>query len=151
MLALFRVKFARNLAISHPVFRWELYKSSVWESVKKYSKLCSEAGTCGWISWVARDLQTARRCTRVKHVEKLNRHASCSTTRQKVQSGHSVSLRLGLVTQSSREAKSPVHSVIEKLTLCIPFSLQYIYPLYPRNVESFQREFWERNPREKQD
>ena len=24
-------------------------------------------------------------------------------------------------------------------------------PLYPQNVESFQREFWERNPREKQD
>ena len=149
MLVLFRVKFARNLAISHPVFRWELYKGSVWESVKKYSKLCSEAGTCGWISWVARDLQAARRCTRVKHVENLNRHASCSTTRQKVQSGHSVSLRLGLVTQSSREAKSPVHYVIEKLTLCIPFSLQYKYPLFPRNVGSFQREFWERNLREK--
>ena len=25
------------------------------------------------------------------------------------------------------------------------------YPLYPHIVESFQREFWERNPREKQD
>ena len=24
-------------------------------------------------------------------------------------------------------------------------------PLYPRNVDSFQRDFWERNPREKQD
>ena len=24
-------------------------------------------------------------------------------------------------------------------------------PLYPRNVKNFQREFWERNPREKQD
>ena len=137
MLALFRAKFARNLAISHPIFRWELYKGSVWESVKKCSKLCSEAGTCGWISQVARGLQAARRCTRVKHAEKLNRHASCSTTGQKVQSGHSVSLRLGLVTQSSREAKLPIHSIIEKLTLCIPFSLQYKYPLYPRNVESF--------------
>ena len=31
----------------------------------------------------------------------------------------------------------------------IKFNLTY--PLYPRNVESFQREFWERNPREKQD
>ena len=39
----------------------------------------------------------------------------------------------------------------EKLDLRIPFLLQYKYPLYPRNVESFQREFYERNPREKQD
>ena len=105
--------------------------------MKKCSKLCSEAGTRNWISRVARGLQAARRCTRVKHVEKLNRHASCSTTEQKVQSGHSVSLWLGLANQSSNEAKSPIHSVMEKLTLHIPFSLQYKYPLYPRNIESF--------------
>ena len=55
------------------------------------------------------------------------------------------------LTQSSREAKSPASSVLKNLTLRIPFSLQYKYPLYPRNVESFQREYWERNPREKQD
>ena len=67
-------------------------------------------------------------------------------------------LRLGLAggswlefaTQSSRESKPPASSVLKNLTLRIPFSLQYKYPLYPRNVESFQREYWERNPREKQ-
>ena len=69
-------------------------------------------GSCG--------LQVAKGCTQVKHAEELNSHASWSTTGQKVQSGHSVSSRLGLVTQSSREAKSPVHSVWEKLTLRIP-------------------------------
>ena len=104
-MALFRAKFACNLAISNPVFRWESCKSSVWKSVKNCSKLCSEARTHGWISQVARD----------------------------------------------REAKSLVHYVMEKLTLRIPFSLQYKYPLYPQNIESFQREFWEKNPREKQD
>ena len=109
--------------------------------MKKYSRLCSEAETCGWISRVACGLQAARRCTRVKHAEKLNRHASCSTTGQKVQTGHSVNSRFRLATQSSREAKSPVHSVMEKLTLRIYFSLQYKYPLYSRNIESFQREF----------
>ena len=136
-MALFRAKFACNLAISNPIFRWESCKGSVWESVKKCSKLCSETETRGWISRVARGLQAARRCTRVKHAEKLNRHASCSTTGQKVQSGHLVSSRLGLTTQSSRETKLPVHSVMEKLTLCIPFSLQYKYPLDPQNIESF--------------
>ena len=133
------------------MFRWESCKGSVWEGVKKCSRLCSEAGTRGWISRVACGLQAARRCTRVKHAENLNRHDSFSTTRQKFQTGHSVSSRLGLTTQSSRKAKSLVHSVMEKLTLRIPFSLQYKYPLYPRNIDSFQREFWERNPREKQD
>ena len=136
-MALFCAKFACILVIRNPVFRWESCKGSVCESVKKCSKLCSETRTRGWISWVARGLQAARRCTRVKHAEKLNRHASCSTTGQKVQYGHSVILRLGLTTQSSREAKLPIHSVMEKLTLCIPFSLQYKYLLYPRNIESF--------------
>ena len=36
--------------------------------------------------------------------------------------------------------------------LFVFFSHPTIYrPLYPRNVESFQRKFWEKNPREKQD
>ena len=113
------------------MFRWESCKGSVWESMKKCFKLCSEVGTRGWISWVARGLQATRRCTRVKHAEKLNRHASCSTTGKKVQTGHSVSLWLGLATQSSREAKLPVYSVMEKMTLRILFSLQYKYPLIP--------------------
>ena len=81
----------------------------------------------------------------------MNSYASWSITGQKVQSGNSVCSQLELATQSSREAKSPASSVLKNLTLSIPFSLQYKYPLYPRNVESFQREYWERNPREKQD
>ena len=62
----------------------------------------------------------------------------------------SITLRLELATQSSRESKSLASSVLKNLTLHFPFSPQYKYPLYPRNVESFQREYWERNPREKQ-
>ena len=149
-MALFRAKFAYNLAISNPVFRWESCKGNVWESVKKCSRLYSKTGAHSWISQVAHNLQAAKRCTWVKHVEKLNPHTSYSTTGQKVQSGHSVGLQLGLTNQSSRKAKPPIHSIMEKLTLCIPFPLQYKYPLYPWNIENFQREFWERNPKEKQ-
>ena len=54
----------------------------------------------------SRDLQVAKGCTWVKHVEELNSHASWSTTGQKVQSGHSVSSRLGLATQSSHSQLS---------------------------------------------
>ena len=144
-------QFACNSTFRNLVFRWESCKGSVWESVKKSSRLCTQQGTRNWILRHARDLQVAKGCTRVKHVEKLNSHASWSTTGQKVLSGHSVSLQLGLMTQSSRKAKSPIHSVWKKLTLRIPYTHQYKYPLYPQNIESFQREFWERNPREKQD
>ena len=49
-MALFRAKFACNLAISNPMFRWESCKGSVWESVKKCSRLCSEAGTREWLT-----------------------------------------------------------------------------------------------------
>ena len=83
--------------------------------------------------------------------QKLKRHNSWSTTGQKVQTSRSVTSWLELATQSSRESKPSTSSVLKNLTLRIPFSPQYKYPLYPRNVESFQREYWERNPREKQD
>ena len=81
--------------------------------MKKCSSLCKVAGTGDWISQVARDLQAARSCTRAKHAEKLKHHASESTTGQKVQTGHLVSLRLELTAQSSREAKPPASSVLK--------------------------------------
>ena len=109
------------------------------------SRLCTQQGTHNWISWLARGLQVTKWCTRVKHEEELNSHTSWSTIGQRVQFGHSINSRLGLTTQSSREAKSLVYSVWEKLTLHIPYTHQYKYPLYPQNVKSSQREFWERN------
>ena len=35
MLALFCIKFVYILAIRYPIFRWDLCKSCVWESMKK--------------------------------------------------------------------------------------------------------------------
>ena len=49
-MALFWAKFACNLAISNPVFKWESCKGSMWESVKKCSNLCKVAGTRGWLA-----------------------------------------------------------------------------------------------------
>ena len=46
----------------------------------------------------------------------------------KIQSGHSVSSRLELATQSSREAKSPASPVLKKLTFHIPHIPYYKYP-----------------------
>ena len=59
----------------------------------------------------------------------------------------SLNSRLSLVTRSSRQT-----TLFGKNWLFTFLSHPTIYkPLYPRNVESFQRDFWERNPREKQD
>ena len=99
--------------------------------------------TCDW--------QATKVGTCVKHIGKLKSHASCCTTRRKSQAGQAVSSWLELMTQRSCEAKLSDLPVWEKLTFHIAFHPTIYRPLYPRNVESFQREFWERNPREKQD
>ena len=98
-------------------------------------------------SWLAsrQKLHTCQAC------QKLKSHASCCTIGQKSQAGQVVSSWLELATQPSREVKSPDHPVWEKLIFHIPSHPTIYIPLYPRYSESFQREFWERNPREKQD
>ena len=61
---------------------------------------------------------------------------------QKFQAGQAVYSQLELATQPSREVKPP------NMTFHIPSHPTIYIPLYPRFKESFQREFWERNPRE---
>ena len=102
-------------------------------------------------SRVTHNWQVAKLGTRVKHAGKLKSHANCCTTGQKSQAGQAVSSQIELTTQPSLEAKSPNHPVWEKLIFHIPSHPIIYRPLYPQNVESFQREFWERKPREKQD
>ena len=103
-------------------------------------------GSCGWLATTSRQkLHTCQAC------QKLKRQANWSTTGQNRTTGCSVILRLELVTQSSHEAKPRASPVLKKnLTLHIPFLAQYKYPFYPWKKESFQREFWEKNLREKQ-
>ena len=117
----------------------------VWRNVQDSAKkqgLATESR--GWLAVASRQMMnTCQAC------QKLKRHASWSTTGQNLQTGRSVTSQLELETQSSRKSKPPASSVLKNLTLCIPFSLQYKYPLYPQNVGSFQREYWERNHKEK--
>ena len=83
--------------------------------------------------------------------QKLKSRASYCTTGQKSQVGQAICLQLELATQLSREVKSLEHPVWKKLTFHIPSHPTIYIPLYPRFRESFQREFWKRNPKEKQD
>ena len=93
--------------------------------------------------------QAAKSCTLANHAEKLKCHANWSITGQKVQTGHSVSSWLELAAQSSREAKPPASSILEKLTLRIPNTHKYKYPSYPQNIrasrENIERETLEKN------
>ena len=53
------------------------------------------------------------------------------------------------LSQAASPSRQP--ALFWKTWLFASHSLQYKYPLYPWNVESSQREYWKRNPREKQD
>ena len=104
------------------------------------------AGSCGWLAAASCQMQhTCQAC------QKVNSHASWSTTEQNRTTGHTVISRLDLATQSSHEAKPRATPVLKNLTFHILFSPQYKYPSYSQMKERFQREFWERNPRVKQD
>ena len=61
-------------------------------------------GSCDW--------QVPKAGTHVKHAGELKGHASCCTTRQNFQSGQAVSLRLKLVTHSSRKPESLEHHIL---------------------------------------
>ena len=141
-MALFRAKFACISAISNPVFRWDSCKDSEWDSVKKCSKVCKK-NRDSWLdlagdSW----LQAARSCTRA-------RHASWSTTGQNRTTGHLVTSRLELATQSSYEAKPRASPVLKNLTLHIPFSPQYKCLFYSQKKKRISRENFERETLEK--
>ena len=62
-------------------------------------------------------------CTLYLQIVWMKRHASWSTTRQKVQTGRSVTSRLELATQLSHESKPLASSVFKNFTFRIPFSL----------------------------
>ena len=98
---------------------------------------------------MARGLQASKRCTQVKHVEKLKSHASCCTTGQKSQVGQVVNSWLELMTQPSCEVKLQDHPVWEKLTFHIPsHPTIYIYP-YNHDIQRASRENFERETLEK--
>ena len=94
--------------------------------------------------WLAKMCHTCGAC------RKLKGQNSWITTRQKVQFSYYVIWRLELVTHLSRELLTNAPYFAKKWFFTFLFIPYYKYPLYPRNVENFQREFWEINPREQQ-
>ena len=87
VLGLFHAKFACNLAIRYPVFRWELCKGSVWESAKKSQEVRNSRESRDWILRLAHDWQVARMTQVWSMHGQLKGHASWSTIRQNFQFG----------------------------------------------------------------
>ena len=139
---LFRAKFACNSTFKNPIFKWESCKGSVWESVKKSSRICTQEGPHDWILWLAsrQSWHTCEACRGVKGSRQLLHYK----TKLPIWPGHKVA------TRSSHELKSPNHSVCYKTDSSHSIHTLLYIPLYPQNLKSFQRIFWERNPREKQ-
>ena len=95
-------------------------------------------------------LQAARMmhtCQACQACQKLKRCTNCCTIGQKSQVGQAVCSRLELVTQPSREVKSPEHPIWEKLTFQI-LSHPTIYP-YTHDLERASRVNFERETLEK--
>ena len=104
--------------------------------MKKCSRLCKEVGTRDWISRVARGYKSPN----VEHVPSMPEvEASCQLEHYMTKS---TDWPFSYLAAGTRDSVKPLaRFVLKNLTFHIPFSLQYKYPLYPRNVESFQREY----------
>ena len=151
LLALFRAKFACISTISNPVFMWDSCKGNEWDSVKKCLRVCKKNRDSRLDLAGDLRLQAARNYSRARHAR------SWSVTPAKALQDKigqpAVQLPRGWNSWLSQVVRQSCEPALfwKNLTLHIPFSPQYKYPFYPRKKESFQREFWEKNPREKQD
>ena len=119
------------------------------ERVQKCLSLCKVARTCDCTSRVARGLQAARNCTRAKHMEKLKCHASWSTTRQKVQTSHSISSRLNLqLSQVTRPNRQPAlfwKNWLFAFQTHTSINTPYTHEILKASRENIERETLEKN------
>ena len=92
-MALFYVKFVYILAIRYPIFRWDLCKSCVWESMKKTQDVCNQRslaiGSHDWLT--TGKLPKWHTC---EVCRELMGHNSWRTTGKNVQTGQAVSSQL---------------------------------------------------------
>ena len=113
----------------------------MWRNVQECVR---KIGTRDWILWVTRGCKSPE----TAHVPvMLEVEASCQLEHYKTKKDNWPFNYLVVGTHDS--VKLRASPVLKNLTLHISFLPQYKYPFYPQKKESFQREFWERNPREK--
>ena len=96
-------------------------------------------------------LQAAKCSTRAKHARRWT--VMLAEALQNKTGQLAIRLSRDWISRLSQAARPSCEPPLfwKNLTFHILFSPQYKYPSYPQMKESFQREFWERNPRVKQD
>ena len=96
-------------------------------------------------------LQAARRSTHTKHARRWT--VMLAGALQEKIGQLAIRLSRDWISRLSQVARPSCEPPLfwKNLTFHILFSPQYKYPSYPQMKGSFQREFWERNPRVKQD
>ena len=120
-------QFACNLAFRKPIFRWESCKGSVWESVKKSSRVCTQQGlVTGSHDWLAA-------CKLPKEAHMWSMQGSWRVT----PAGALQDKTSSLAKQLARDWNSrliPIASpsrqtalFVTNLTFCIPNTHQYKY------------------------
>ena len=127
---------------------WESCKGSVWESVKNCSRLCKEAGTRSWISWVACGCKLPKWCTRAKHARSWSVVLAVTlqdkSPRLARPFARGLNSRLNPVVRSSHQ-----NTLFGKIWLfTFLLTLLYIYP-YTHDFERASRENFERETLEK--
>ena len=111
----------------------------VWRNTQECAR---KTKTRDWISWVTRSWS-------VRHARNANSWSVMLVGALQDKIGQlAILLSRGWNSQLS-QAVSQTYFEKPDLSHSI-LTLVYIYPLYPWKKESFQSEFWERNPREKQ-
>ena len=151
LLALFCAKFVCISAISNPVFRWDSCKGNKWDNVKKCSRVCKKNKDSRLDLTGDSQLQAAKSCSRARHAKSWSVMPTGALQDKigqlTIQLPHGWNSRLN---QAARPSHEP--ALFWKTWLFTFHSHPSINtPFYPWKKESFQREFWERNPREKQD
>ena len=133
--------------IKYPVFRWELCKGYVCESVKKTQVVCIQRSlTTRSRDWLA--IGKSPKCHTCEACRKLKGHDSWSTTRQKIHSGQAVSSQLKLATRSTCETESPECPIMQKYDFshfsCTHYKYAYIHEMLRVSRENFERETLEK-------
>ena len=149
LLVLFCAKFACNLAIRYPVFRWDSCKGSVWENVKKSQKCAIQGslmtGSCDWLA-IGKSLEwytceVCRGSWRVTSAIALQEKTS-SLVRQLACDSN---LRLVPIVRLSRQNALFVRNLTFRICHTPYYKYPYSHEMLRASRENFERETLEKN------
>ena len=126
VLALFPAKFACNLIIRYPVFRWETSKGYVWKS-EEFKCVCNQEHSRDWNLWVTHDWWLTRSATHVKHAESWRVATVGPLQDKKYSLDLSIIWRLELTTHPSRDSLTKTPYFAEKWLFTFPHIPYYKY------------------------